>query len=424
MSDGATGRLSDSMAPLKGVRVLDLTIFWAGPLPTAILADLGAEVIKIEAIQRLDPFRAYGMSGTDIQSQERPHERSPLFNTANRNKRGITLNLASEDGRRLFKALVAKSQVLLTNLSPRVLPQLGLGYEVLREINPALVVTSVSGFSLTGPWREYVSMAVIGEALSGISSLTGYTGEGPMMHGVGVSDPFAGLNAAFATLAALHYARATGRGQLVDVSQLESSVPFIADAFMDFSLNGRCRTRNTNEDPGRAPHGAFPAKGEDGWITISVGTQEEWEALVGVMGQPEWARDPRFATPLERHRNRHALHTFISEWTREQDKERLTQELQAQGVPAAPVRTPAEQLEDPHLRATGFFQYVDHPYVGRQPYPSLPVRLNGSYPPIHRVGPLLGEDNRYVFKEILGLDDDELGRLEREGVIGTEPAFQ
>lgn len=410
--------------PLEGIRVLDLTIFWAGPLPAAILADLGAEVIKIEAIQRLDPFRAYGMSGTDIQSQEKPYERSPMFNAANRNKRGITLNLASEDGRRLFKALIAKSHILLTNLTPRVLPQLGLDYEALREVNPALVLTSVTGFGQTGPWRDYVSFAAIGEALSGISELTGYTGEGALIHGVGVSDPYAGLTAAFATLAALHFARQTGRGQHVDVAQLEVSIPFIADAIMDFSLNARPRTRSTNDDPARAPHGCYPAQGEDAWIAISVGTEKEWQALVEVMGRPAWSQDARFATPLLRHRNRAALNALLAEWTSGQDKERLTQELQVRGVPAAPVRTPAEQLEDPQLRATGFFQYVDHPYVGRHPYPSFPVRFDGAYPAIHRVGPLVGQDNQYVFKEILGLDDAELARLEAEGVIGSRPAFE
>jgi crotonobetainyl-CoA:carnitine CoA-transferase CaiB-like acyl-CoA transferase len=407
---------------LEGTRIIDLTIFLAGPLPSAIMADLGAEVIKVEAIQRLDGFRAYGTPS--LAAEEAAYERSPLFNSANRNKRGITLNLATLDGVDLFKRLAAKSDAVVTNFSPRVLPQFGLQYRVLRECNPALVLTSVSGFGQDGPWRDYVSFAAIGEALSGITSLCGYTNEGLVLNGIGVSDFYTGLMAAFGTLAAIREARETGHGRHVDVAQLEASIPFIADAFMDFSLNGRCRTAATNHDPGRAPHGCFPARGEDAWITISVGSEAQWKALAEVMGAPQWAWEEPFTTPLGRYRNRQRLHDLVAKWTTAQDKEELGKELQRRGVPAAPVRTPAEQLKDPQLRATGFFQSVDHKYAGRHPYPSLPIRIDGFYPPIDRVGPLLGEDNHYVFTELLGMDEAELKRLENAGVIGNRPASQ
>jgi crotonobetainyl-CoA:carnitine CoA-transferase CaiB-like acyl-CoA transferase len=292
---------------------------------------------------------------------------------------------------------------------------------VLREINPAIVLTSVSGFGQNGPWRDYVSFAAIGEALSGISSLTGYTDEGVLLQGVGVSDPYTGLTAAFATLSALYVARETGKGQHIDVSQLEASLPFMADALMDFSLNQRTRTRRTNEDPSHAPHGCFPAKGEDAWIAISVATDGEWQSLLEVMGRPRWASDEKFATPLKRYRNRNELNALVAEWTRSQDKEQLSRDLQARKVSAAPVRSPSEQLSDPQLEATGFFQYVERKYTGRHPYPSFPVRLDGVYPRIHRAGPTVGEDNHYVFTELLGLDTSELERLRKAGVIGTEP---
>jgi len=405
--------------PLDGIRAIDLTTFWAGPQPAAILADFGAEVIKVEAIQRLDPFRAYGAPTNP--TPERVWEWSSLFNAVNRNKRGITLNLTSDEGRDLFKRLLVKSHVVLENYSPRVLTQFGLAYEVLREINPAIVLTSVSGFGQSGPWRDYVSFAAIGEALSGISSLTGYTDEGVLLQGVGVSDPYTGLTAAFATLSALYVARETGKGQHIDVSQLEASLPFMADALMDFSLNHRTRTRRTNEDPSHAPHGCFPAEGEDNWIAISVATDAEWQSLLEVMGRPRWGSDEKFATPLKRYRNRVELNAMVAEWTRSQDKEALSRDLQARKVSAAPVRTPSEQLKDPQLEATGFFQYVERKYTGRHPYPSFPVRLDGVYPRIHRAGPTVGEDNHYVFTELLGLDSSELERLRKAGVIGTEP---
>lgn len=402
--------------PLKGTRVVDFTAYWAGPLVSVVLADLGAEVIKVEAPHRIDPFRVYGMALGEV---EKPHERSPLFNAANRNKLGITLNLSDQRGRDLFKRLVGRSDVVVENFSPRVLPQLGLDYEVLSAVNPALVLTSISGFGRTGPWRDYVSFAVIGEALSGIGSLTGYGGEGAILHSIAPSDPYAGLSAAFATLAALDAAKRTGRGCHVEVSQLEASVPFVADAFMDFALNRRARGRATNEDPARAPHGCFPARGDDAWVTLSVGTEAQWRGLVDAMGSPGWADDECFATELSRWRNRARLNRLVADWTAQIDKDEITRLLQSRGVPAAPVRTPSEQLDDPHLGATGFFQQVDHPYVGRRPYSSLPARFGGAYPAIRRVGPLLGEDNHYVLGQIIGLTRAEIEELEAAGVTGA-----
>jgi crotonobetainyl-CoA:carnitine CoA-transferase CaiB-like acyl-CoA transferase len=404
---------------LEGTRVIDLTIFLAGPMPSAILADLGAEVIKVEAIQRLDGFRAYGTPS--LASVEAAYERSPLFNAANHNKRGITLNLNTPDGVRLFKLLAAKSDGVVTNFSPRVLPQFGLDYKALSEVNPAIVLTSVSGFGQDGPWRDYVSFAAIGEALSGITSLGGYGAKDLVLNGVGVSDFYTGLMAAFGTVTALREARETGRGCHVDISQLEASIPFIADAFMDFSLNGRRRVAAANDDPARAPHGCFPAIGEDAWITISIGSDEQWRALVEVMGRPQWAIEAEFASALNRHRHRERLNGMVAEWTATQEKETLSRELQRRGIPSAPVLAPAEQLSDPQLTATGFFQSVEHKYAGRHPYPSLPIRIDGSYPRIDRVGPMLGEDNHYVFTRILGLNQAELERLEKAGVIGNRP---
>ncbi|MGH7932526.1 MAG: CaiB/BaiF CoA transferase family protein [Candidatus Binataceae bacterium] len=403
--------------PLEGIRVVDLTIFWAGPLPTAIMADFGAEVIKVEAANRFDPFRVLVTPG----DPSKVFELSACFNSTNRNKLGLTLDLTNAEGRRLFIELVRKSDVLVQNFSPRVMPQLGLDYETLRKINPALVMTSVSGFGQDGPWRDYVSFAAIGEALSGITGLTGYTGEGALCHGVGVSDPFAGYMAAFATIAAVMRARETGRGQHVDCSQLESSIQYIADAIMDFSLNGRVLTRGTNDDPALAPHGCFPARGDDQWLTLSVGNVEQWHALVETMGHPAWASEERFATPLMRHRNREVLNALVAQWTARHDKFELTKNLQSRGVPAAPALMPSEQLKDPQLSATGYYQSVDHRFAGRHPYQSLPVRFDGAYPPIRRVGPTLGQDNREVLTRILGLGDAEIARLEAAEIIGTQP---
>jgi crotonobetainyl-CoA:carnitine CoA-transferase CaiB-like acyl-CoA transferase len=416
--------MSAAPLPLEGIRVVDFTAYWAGPLPTAIMADLGAEVIKVESIQRPDQFRILAVSGDPAEV----YEMSPPFNATNRNKLGLTLDLARPEGVRLFKELVRRSDAVVQNYSPRVMPQLGLSYESLREVNPAIVMTSVSGFGQEGPWRDYVSFAAIGEALSGISGLSGYTGEGALIHGVGVSDPFAGYLAAFGTLAAVHHARATGAGQHVDVSQLEASMQYIADALIEFEFTGRPRERATSDDSAMAPHGAFPARGEDAWVALSVATDQQWHALLAAidasgMKSPEWTSDARFATPLLRRRNRTALNQHVAQWTARFDRHELARDLQSRGVPAAPVLAPSDLLKDPDLEGAGFFQYVDHPTAGRHPYPSFPARIDGEHPPITRVGPMLGEDNHYVLSKILGLGDAEIARLEADRIIGTRPLY-
>jgi crotonobetainyl-CoA:carnitine CoA-transferase CaiB-like acyl-CoA transferase len=411
--------MSAAPLPLEGVRIVDFTAYWAGPLPTAIMADLGAEVIKVESIQRPDQFRIVAIPGDPA----KVYELSPPFNATNRNKLGLTLDLARPDGVRLFKKLVGRSDAVVQNYSPRVMPQLGLSYESLREVNRAIVMTSVSGFGQEGPWRDYVSFAAIGEALSGISGLSGYTGEGALIHGVGVSDPFAGYLAAFCTLAAVHHARTTGEGQHVDVSQLEASMQYIADALIEFDLTGRTRERATVDDSTAAPHGAFPALGEDAWVAISVATEEQWHALVAAMQSPEWPSDARFATPLSRRLNRAALNEHVAQWTAGFDRHELARDLQARGVPAAAVLAPSDLLKDPGLEAAGFFQYVDHPTAGRHPYPSFPALIDGEHPPIKRVGPMLGQDNRYVLSKILELSDAEIARLEADRIIGDRPLY-
>jgi crotonobetainyl-CoA:carnitine CoA-transferase CaiB-like acyl-CoA transferase len=411
--------MSTQPLPLEGIRIVDFTAYWAGPLPTAIMADLGAEVIKVESIQRPDQFRIVAIPGDPAEV----YELSPPFNATNRNKLGLTLDLARPDGVRLFKELVRRSEAVVQNYSPRVMPQLGLSYESLREVNPAIVMTSVSGFGQEGPWRDYVSFAAIGEALSGISGLSGYTGEGALIHGVGVSDPFAGYLAAFTTLAAVHHARATGEGRHVDVSQLEASMQYIADALIELEFTGRRRERATIDDSAMAPHGAFPARGEDAWVALSIATEEQWRALLAAMGNPGWASDARFATPLLRRRNREALHERVAEWTARFDRHDLARDLQSRGIPAAPVLAPSDLVKDPGLESAGFFQYVEHKAAGRHPYPSFPARIDGEHPPIRRVGPMLGEDNRYVLSKILGLSDAEISRLEAAKIIGTRPLF-
>jgi len=238
-----------------------------------------------------------------------------------------------------------------------------------------------------------------------------------------VSDPFAGYLAAFSTIAAIHHARSSGEGRHVDVSQLEASMQYIADALLEFDLTGHSRSRATCDDSPAAPHGAFPARGKDSWVTISIETESQWRALTEAMGTPPWTMDERFATPLARRKHREMLNERIAEWTAGRDRHDVARDLQERGVPAAPVLAPSDLLKDPALTAAGFFQEVDHPVAGRHPYPSFPALLDGAHPQIRRVGPMLGQDNHYVLSEILGLSDAAIAQLEEDRIIGTRPSF-
>jgi crotonobetainyl-CoA:carnitine CoA-transferase CaiB-like acyl-CoA transferase len=198
---------------------------------------------------------------------------------------------------------------------------------------------------------------------------------------------------------------------------------YIADALIEFEFTGRPRERATSDDSAMAPHGAFPARGEDAWVALSVATEEQWRALLAAMNNPQWASDARFATPLLRRHNREALHERVAEWTVRFDRHELARDLQSRGIPAAPVLAPSDLVKDRGLESAGFFQYVEHKTAGRHPYPSFPARIDGEHPPIRRVGPMLGEDNRYVLSKILGLSDAEISRLEAAKIIGTRPLF-
>ncbi len=404
--------------PLRGVRVLDLTTWWAGPLNAMILADFGAEVIKIEAIQRLDNWRATLAN----RSLERWWETSPLFNSTQRNKYGMTLNLASERGAELFKALAERSDVVCENYSPRVMPQLGLDYGILRQINPRLIMISQTGFGLTGPWRDYVSYAQVAETLAGLAHLTGREDGPPTLAGQMLGDTLSALHGALAVMIALDERTRTGRGQHIDLAQLETVVPATAQAQLDYQINGRVWQRNGNRHRRMAPHGCYPARGDDRWIVIAIDGDTEWKRLLQLMGNPEWARDPCFADAEARLRNPRELDERVAAWTRDHDRDQLARKLQRAGLKAGPVLNPADLLEDPHLDARGFFQTIDREVVGTQPYPSLGVRFSKIPLKDRMPAPTLGQHNEEILRRVLGLSDGEIEKLEREQIIGKVPA--
>jgi crotonobetainyl-CoA:carnitine CoA-transferase CaiB-like acyl-CoA transferase len=404
--------------PLRGIRVLDLTSWWAGPFNAMILADLGAEVIKIEAIQRLDNWRAT-LADRKV---ERWWEASPLFNSTQRNKCGITLNLANPRGVAIFKELVKRSDVVCENYSPRVMPQLGIAYEVLREINPRLIMISQTGFGSTGPWRDYVSFAQVAETLAGLAHLTGSEGGPPSFAGQMLGDTLSAMHGALAVLLALDERSRSGRGQHIDLSQLETVVPATAQAQLDSQMNGRVWHRVGNRHWRMAPHGCYPARGEDRWIVIAIDGDVEWNSLVAAMGNPPWTADARFATAEGRLEHAAQLDELISGWTRERERDELANELQRRGLKAGPVLTPIDLLNDRHLKARGFFQMVERAVVGTKPYPTLGIRFSKTPAMIRTPAPTLGEHNEEILRRVLGLPDAEIAELRREQIIGEWPA--
>ena len=403
--------------PLAGVRILDLTMYWAGPLATRLAADLGAEVIKVEAVQRLDGWR-----GTFIKADyERPWEASPAYNGINCNKLGITLNLAHPRGLALAKRLVALSHAVVENYSPRVLGQLGLDYATLRDIRPDIVLLSMSGFGGTGPWRDYVSYAATVECLAGIAALTGYRDGGPMLGGASVGDPISGLNGGVALLMALFYQQRTGRGLAIDLSQIEAAMGLLGDAILDYTVNGQVAERTGNEHPAIAPHGVYRTAGPDSWIAITAATDDQWRALCQALGRPGLTEDPRFATGLARWRHRDDLDRTLGAAVHDADHRDLMARLQAAGVPVAALLDCREVQADPQLAHRDFFQPVTRAYVGTHHQPTSGLRLGRQTLGIRSPAPTLGEHTEAVLGRLLGLDQPAIEELTAEGVIGTVP---
>ncbi|MGH2632106.1 MAG: CoA transferase, partial [Tepidiformaceae bacterium] len=292
--------------PLNGVRVIDFTNAVAGPIASFLLADLGAEVIKVEAPSSR-PLRAAGTAPLQEGAEDRSYNRMMYFNELNHGKRSLSLDVATPDGREVFLALAAKSDVVVQNFAPRVMPNLGLGYEQLRAANPSVVLVSMPAFGLSGPYRDRIAYGPGVDAMSGLSHLTGYADGPPMKPGNFFCDQNAGALAAFATLAALWHVRETGEGQHVELSMIEGEFQVLGDAYIDFAFNGRERMRCGNDHPWMAPHGVFRCRGEDAWVAIAVASNEEFAALCEVIGQPGLASEPRFATHAARHANRAEL---------------------------------------------------------------------------------------------------------------------
>ena len=416
------------MQALERYRVVDMGNVLAGPLVSQLMADMGAEVIKVETRTRLDGTRrGRPIVGEDIAGGDRGQwpELQPLFHCLNRNKLGITVNIREPRGLALVKELVCISDVVISNNSPGVMDRLGLGYPVLRSIKPDIVMASMPGAGEEGPLKEVLAYASITSALSGLMGLIGYPpgqgdGEGGALAGQTQGpwcDVVASLTTLIAVLAALRHREISGEGQYIEVAQLEASVGLLGEAIMEYGMNGTPGGVRGTSHPLMAPHGNYPCRGEDRWVSIAVGTQEEWEALRQAMGNPSWTFQPEFADAYRRSQHRGELDQRVAEWTKERTPEEVSELLQRACVAAVPVMNIEDQFTNPHFRERGVFVDLEHPRVGTECIPGIPWQLSETPGQVRRHAPLLGEHNPYVVQELLGYGDEKYRALKEEDVL-------
>ena len=411
---GATG----TGLPLAGMRIIDLAMGWAGPLATRQLADLGAEIIKVEGCAYPDWWR--GQDYTVAGIAEHLHEKRMWFNVLNRNKTGITLDLTRPEGADLLRRLVAGADAVIENYSQGVLPKLGLAYADLVKIKPDLVMVSMPAFGGSTAWRDVRAYGSTLEQGSGLPSVAGTDDLPPVMNHVAYGDPIGGMNAGAAALLALLHRKLTGQGQYVDLSQVECMFPLVAAWVIEQSVTGKV-VRRGNRHPLYAPNGVFRCAGEDRWIAISVTSDANFAALCGVIGRPDLGADPALATTHGRGLQQDRLEAAIAAWTGTQDAEAAMATLQRAGIAAGVARWPGELMRsEPHLAARGHWQVIDRAWLGPHQQPSLPFRMNGATIPIRFPAPTLGQYTEGVLRRLLGLGDAEITALREARIIGTQ----
>lgn len=432
--------------PLEGIRVIDFCVVWAGPFGTMMLGDLGAEVIKVENPRVFQPMTrgamarppeflikassawAGGLPRNEV--GDRPWDYSPTFVSLYRNKKSFTVNILEPEGMEVLRKLVAVSDVVYENNATGTLEGLGITYEWLKEANPKIIMMRVPAYGSSGPYRTARALGVHLEAVMGHTLLRGYDDADPSSNtAIYSGDYAAGAQGAFAIMAAIMHRDKTGEGQLIEIGQAENAAAMFTQSIMDYSLNRRVGSAIGNRDiHGRAPFGVYPAKSpgtaetsDDHWIAISCETDEQWQALVAEMGNPAWASEERFATNESRYENHKALDRLIGEWTAQHDDYDLMAQLQAAGVPATPVLEASRMFDDPQLLARDFF-VEQNQEASKGPYKYVGPMWKFSETPIEFYQPpiMFGEHNDYVYREVLGMSDEEIEALRAKGHIATE----
>jgi crotonobetainyl-CoA:carnitine CoA-transferase CaiB-like acyl-CoA transferase len=437
MNDAATRK----PRALQGMRVVDLTWLQVGPQATRLLATFGAEVIRVEWRERraldfiryVPPFapdhatadggRGQGVKwGTGLRGSV---NRGAYFNNTNPGKYGITLNLNHPKGPDLLRRLVSNANALCENFSPGQMDKWGLGYEDLRKVNPRIIYIQTTGMGKAGVYKDYVSYGPTAQAFSGLTHLSGLPEPHPPAGwGYSYLDHSPGYFGAFLLMAAYRRQRRDGIGCYIDMSQCETGLMLSGTSILEHQMSGKPTVRYGNRMPylDWAPHGAYRCAGEDNWVAISVQTEEQWRAIVEEMGRPEWSTSERFTSATARIRNQDELDSKISEFTARHDRYDLMDRLQARGIPAGVVQTAADRFErDPQLKARGYYVDLPHSEIGTWPVEGFPAKLSQSPAdvggPTRRAAPRVGEDNEFVYGNLLGLKQDEMAALQEEGVI-------
>jgi crotonobetainyl-CoA:carnitine CoA-transferase CaiB-like acyl-CoA transferase len=378
------------------------------------LATLGADVIKIESVQRPDGYR---FTQTFAQLGEDYYEHSTTYQSSNLGKRNLTLDLSRPEGRDLLRRLAATADVVLENFSPRVMENFGLDYPRLREIKPDVVMIRMPGFGLEGPWRDFVGWALVIEQVTGMSWITGHP-DGPPLGPGGFIDCAVSMHAGVALQAALAHRDRTGEGQLIELAQIETGACLTAEQVIDFSMNGRVQERTGNRDRAMAPQGAYPCR-DEAWIALSVRDDADWQRLVALLGEPGWARSPELATVAGRRARHDEIDEGLAAWTRERDADELVSELCSSRIPAARCLVATRMYGEPHLEARGYYQAIEHPRSGVRRHPVWPLRFSfGPHPHYRGPAPTLGQHNDEILGGELGLSAEELAELRATAVIG------
>lgn len=409
--------------PLSGLRILDMTTFWAGPSCTHVLAMLGAELIHLESTSRPDGTRLIaGVPATEDQWWEK----SPIFSALNGNKKSLTLDFQKERGREILSRLITTCDVIVENYTPRVMDHIGLDFAAVRALRADAIMVRMPGFGLDGPWRDNPAFAYVIEDASGLSWLTGFPDENPY-EPYSVGDPNAGIHALNALLLALEHRRRTGQGVLVEAAMVDAALNVAAEQVIEYSAYGALLRRAGNRGPAAAPQNLYRTEDidefgrADCWVAVAVATDEHWMGLRKAIGQPDWATDPKLSAATGRREHHDLIDTHLSAWCGRRSSDAIVECLADAGVPVAKVMQPHRQTELPQLAFRRFFEDVDHPVNPVTPHSTLPMRFSKGPKRYHaRHAPLLGEHNRELLAE-LGFMDPEIHQLESEGIIGRAP---
>ena len=408
--------------PLEGVRIVEMGQLIAIPSAMKWLGDMGAQVIRLESVQRLESYRTDSLYHNDVEGEF--WNRGANFYEQNRNKLGLTLDLSRDEGRGVLRDLIAVADVFAENFTPRVIRNFGLEYEDLRKIRPDIIMVSSTGYGFEGPWANFGATGPATEGAAGLAYVTGYRDGGPVMSEIPFTDYTAGEHTVAAVMLALMHRLNTGQGQFIDVSQTQTCSATVPEALLDWTVNGRVQERIGNEDPAMSPHGCYPCAGDDRWIAIAVDSDEAWRGLCRVMGRADWAADDRYADVLGRIQHRAELDKMLGFETRSHDNHELMARLQAEGVAAGAVADSEDLLFNVHLKERRFYEVVEHheatgmpplPYAGR------PWKLSGTPAVAPQPAPIMGQHNRDILAGLLGRTDDEVAALEEERIIGYTP---